>query len=110
MTDASSYPHAAQAAGESLPAYLSGRFHLVSTGIGDAGNMTVNAQQVLRRADVVFGISRLLERFADLLRGKELHDAGHGLFMELIRKDIPAEKVAATLPVSAAALASKVAP
>ncbi|MBB3139356.1 SAM-dependent methyltransferase [Halomonas organivorans] len=92
MTDANSHPRAAQAVGESLPAYLSGRFHLVSTGIGDAGNITVNAQEVLRRADVVFGTSRLLVTFADLLGGKELHDAGHGLFMDLIRKDTPAEK------------------
>lgn len=60
MTDASSHPLAAQAVGEPLPAYLSGRFHLVSTGIGDVGNITVNVQEVLRLADVVCGISRLL--------------------------------------------------
>lgn len=78
--------------GKRLPSYHSGQFHLVSTGIGDAGNITVNAQEVLRRADVVFGIPRLQETFADLLEGKELHEAGHGLFMDLIRKDIPAEK------------------
>lgn len=91
MTDTSSHPLATQAVGEPLPAYLSGQFHLVSTGIGDAGNITVNAQEVLRRADVVFGTSRLLETFADLLKGKTLHDAGHGLFMDLVRRDTPAE-------------------
>lgn len=92
MTDTSSHSIVHRAAGEPLPAHLSGRFHLVSTGIGDAGNITVNAQEVLRRADVVFGTSRLLEAFADLFRGKELHDAGHGLFMDLIRKDTPVEQ------------------
>lgn len=78
--------------GKRLPGYHGGQLHLVSTGIGDAGNITVNAQEVLRRADVVFGIPRLLETFADLLKGKECHDAGHGLFTDLIRKDTPVEK------------------
>ncbi|MFJ5483603.1 SAM-dependent methyltransferase [Pectobacterium actinidiae] len=78
--------------GKRLPNYHSGQFHLVSTGIGDPGNITVNAQVILRRADVVFGIPRLQESFADLLQGKELHEPGHGLFMDLIRRDTPAEK------------------
>lgn len=81
--------------GKRLPNYHSGQLHLVSTGIGDAGNITVNAQEILRRADVVFGIPRLLETFADLLNGKELHEAGHGLFTDLIRKDTPVEKACA---------------
>lgn len=76
--------------GQRLPGYHGGQLHLVSTGIGDAGNITVNAQEVLRRADVVFGIPRLLETFAELLQGKALHEARHGLFMDLIRKDTPA--------------------
>ncbi len=92
MTDAHSHPHVIQTVGAPLPSYRSSRFHLVSTGIGDAGNITVNAQEILRSTDIVFGTSSLLEKFADLLKGKELHDAGHGLFMDLIRRDYPAEK------------------
>ncbi|MBY6034370.1 hypothetical protein KUV59_14405 [Marinobacter daepoensis] len=57
MTDANSHPLATQTVGAPLPSYLGGQFHLVSTGIGDAGNITVNAQEILRRADVVFGTS-----------------------------------------------------
>lgn len=78
--------------GNRLPSYHSGQLHLVSVGIGDAGNITVNAQDILRRAHVVFGIPRLLATFADLLESKERHEAGHGLFMDLIRRDTPAEK------------------
>lgn len=89
MTDASSPPHAAQAVGEPLPAYLSGRFHLVSTGIGDAGNMTVNAEvrQIVRRAARraalracvrVAGIFPLLMRCRNVLSLPSLEHRGVG--------------------------------
>lgn len=71
------------------------KLYLVSVGIGDPDSITVRAQKVLRRADVVFGIPRLLEAFSDLLSGKETHKAGHGLFTPLARRDTPEEEVEA---------------
>ncbi|QKY04203.1 tetrapyrrole methylase [Janthinobacterium lividum] len=67
--------------------------YLVSAGIGDPDSITVKAQKTLRGVDIVFGIPRLLEAFADLLDGKELHKAGHGLFSPLARRDTPEEEV-----------------
>lgn len=61
--------------------------YIVSAGIGDPDSITVRAQRVLREADVIFGIPRLLEAFADILAGKPQHRAGHGLFTPLARRD-----------------------
>lgn len=69
--------------------------YLVSAGIGDPDSITVKAQKILRGVDIVFGIPRLLEAFAELLSGKESHPAGHGLFSPLARRDTPEEEVEA---------------
>jgi len=61
----------------------SGALYLVSIGIGDPDNITVRAQKTLSQADVVFGMKHLRERYAELLQGKEFHEAGHGLFREM---------------------------
>lgn len=63
----------AHAAGE-------GRLYLVGLGVGDRDNMTVRAQKTLAEADVVFAMKGIRKNYADLLAGKELHEAGHGLF------------------------------
>ncbi len=64
-----------------------GRLFLVSTGIGDPENITVRAQTIIAAADVVLGFQSQLEKFADLVRDKELHDPGHGLFTTWGRQD-----------------------
>lgn len=57
-----------------------GRLFLVSVGIGDPDNITVRAQKTLREADVIIAFQSLLEKFSELVDGKELHDPNHGLF------------------------------
>ncbi len=57
-----------------------GHLYLVSAGVGDPDNITVRAQKTIAEADIVFGMERMLERYADLLQGKETYEAGHGLF------------------------------
>lgn len=57
-----------------------GYLYLVSAGIGDPDNITIRAQKMLERADIIFAMQGTANQFADLLKGKELHEAGHGLF------------------------------
>lgn len=59
-----------------------GQLYLVGLGSGDRDNMTLRAQKVLAQAEVVFAMRHLFEEYADLLQGKELHEAGHGLYVK----------------------------
>lgn len=68
---------------------MSGAFYLVSAGIGDADNITVRALNILKRADLVFAMDFLAERFADVLKNKEVHPAGHCYFQDAPRNDAP---------------------
>ncbi len=72
-----------------------GGLYLVSVGIGDPDNMTVKARKLLERADIVFGMKRVREQLPELLQGKEVHEAGHGLFGPMARRDKPAAEVEA---------------
>ena len=62
------------------------RLLLISIGIGDPDNMTVRAQRALAGAEVVFCMPGVGQRIQALLEGKEVHDAGHGLFTPLARR------------------------
>jgi precorrin-4/cobalt-precorrin-4 C11-methyltransferase len=57
-----------------------GRLYLVGLGTGDRDNMTVRAQKTIAAADVVFAMKHVFKQYADMLQGKELHDAGHALY------------------------------
>jgi len=62
-----------------------GHLYLVGLGVGDRGNMTIRAKKVIEEADVFFAMKGLREDYADLLTGKEVHEAGHGLFASFAR-------------------------
>ncbi|MBK1701649.1 SAM-dependent methyltransferase [Thiococcus pfennigii] len=72
-----------------------GQLYLVSLGIGDPDNITVRAQKTIAGADIVLGMERLREQYGELLRGKDLHEAGHGLFRPLGRRARDGETIAA---------------
>lgn len=57
-----------------------GGLYLVSTGVGDPDNMTVRAQKIISRAAIIFARQGASERMPELLKGKEIYDAGHGMF------------------------------
>lgn len=57
-----------------------GGLYLVSTGVGDPDNMTVRAHKIISKAAIVFARKGASERMPELLAGKEIHDAGHGMF------------------------------
>lgn len=59
-----------------------GHLFLVSEGAGDLDNMTIRAHKVITKADIVFTMhpEGAEKRFGDLLKGKKLYSAGHGLF------------------------------
>ncbi len=57
-----------------------GQLYLVSAGIGDPDNMTIRAHRIIKSADIVLAMDLVSKPLADLLDGKELHNAGHGLF------------------------------
>jgi len=59
-----------------------GHLFLVSAGTGDLDNMTIRAHKVLTKADIVFTMhpEGAEKRYGDLLKGKKLYSAGHGLF------------------------------
>lgn len=58
----------------------SGKFYLVGLGTGDVGNMTLRARDTIAAADVIFIMQGQRQRYAQFLEGKEVYDAGHGLF------------------------------
>jgi precorrin-4 methylase len=57
-----------------------GALYLVSAGIGDIDNMTVRAQKTIATSDIVLTMNFIRDQLGDLLDGKEIHNAGHGLF------------------------------
>ncbi|MBG0776338.1 MAG: tetrapyrrole methylase [Desulfovibrionaceae bacterium] len=63
-----------------------GRLYLVGLGVGDRDNMTLRAQKIVAKADVVFAMKRMLKDYAEMLEGKDLYDAGHGLFASFGRR------------------------
>lgn len=65
---------------------IQGKLLLVSTGIGEPDNITLRAQKAIQQADIIVGMQGQRERVAHLIEGKEILDAGHGLFTELARR------------------------
>ncbi|MGD9161299.1 MAG: SAM-dependent methyltransferase [Desulfobacteraceae bacterium] len=55
-------------------------FYLVSVGNGDPDNITLRAVNTIQRSDIIFCSRKILNRFPDLLNGKEIHDPGFGIF------------------------------
>jgi len=72
-----------------------GRLYLVSTGVGDLDNLTLRAYEVIKKADVVFCSKWSCERMKDLIKGKEVYDAGFGIFHLFYRKEkeIPSSEI-----------------
>ncbi len=68
-----------------------GKLYLVGLGTGDADNMTIRARDTIARADIIFAMQGVRDEFAELFKGKEIHDAGHGLFGRMPHKDKPAD-------------------
>lgn len=66
---------------ETAAAAAKGRLYLVGLGSGDLDNMTIRAQKTIAGADIVFAMQYVFKKYGELLKGKELHQAGHGLFM-----------------------------
>ncbi|QER42222.1 tetrapyrrole methylase [Thermodesulfobacterium sp. TA1] len=64
-----------------------GRLYLVSTGVGDLDNLTLRAYEVIQKADIVFCSKWSCERMKDLIKGKEVYDAGFGIFHLFYRKE-----------------------
>jgi len=56
------------------------KFYLVSVGIGDPDNITLRAINVIKDSDIVFCDNSIREKFAVILRDKEIHKAGFGIF------------------------------
>ncbi|WP_028318898.1 SAM-dependent methyltransferase [Desulfobulbus elongatus] len=69
-----------------------GKVYLVGLGTGDMGNMTIRARDTIAEADIIFAMQGVREAYATLLTGKEVHDAGHGLFGMMHRAEKQAEK------------------
>ena len=63
-----------------------GNLYLVSTGIGDRDNLTLRAYDVIKKADLIFCSKWTCEKVKDLIKGKEVHDAGFGIFHLFYRK------------------------
>lgn len=68
-----------------------GRLSLVSLGVGDPDHITLRALERIREADYILGLPHLVENYAELLDGKQLVDAGHGLFSSLGQEGKSAE-------------------
>lgn len=64
-----------------------GKLYLVSAGIGDPDNMTLRAHKIVTNADIVLAMKFIREQYAALLEGKDVYDAGHGLFTNLEEGD-----------------------
>lgn len=56
------------------------KLYLVSTGIGDYENITIRALKVIEKADVVFCGSHTKEKLKEILKDKEIHDIGFGIY------------------------------
>lgn len=71
---------------DSSSLYASG-LYLVSTGVGDVDNLTLRAYEVIKKADIIFCSKWTCERMKDLIKGKEIYDAGFGIFHLFYKKD-----------------------
>jgi precorrin-4/cobalt-precorrin-4 C11-methyltransferase len=71
-----------------------GKFYLVSTGIGDADNMTLRAHKTIAAADVIIGLPFLRTNLGDLIDGKQQEESYHGLFTPLALRHGDAAEVA----------------
>ena len=71
------------------------QLYLISMGIGDPDNITLRALKTVEKADVIFASTQLQEKFAALLKNKELHNSGHGLFTSLARRKASEDEVVA---------------
>lgn len=56
------------------------RLYLVSTGNGDPENITLKAVDTIKASEVIFCRDKTVDKFPDLLEGKEIHDPGFGIF------------------------------
>lgn len=56
-----------------------GKLYLVSVGVGDIDNITLKAYKVIKEADVIFCSRWTCERVKELIKGKEIYDAGFGV-------------------------------
>ena len=57
-----------------------GKLYLVGLGVGDMDNMTIRARNTIAEADIIFAMKGVRKRYAPLFEGKEVYEAGHGLF------------------------------
>ncbi|NDY71103.1 tetrapyrrole methylase [Desulfobacter hydrogenophilus] len=57
-----------------------GSLKLISLGTGDADNMTIRARQAVTNADIIFTMGGRIDYYGDLLKGKEIYNAGHKLY------------------------------
>lgn len=63
------------------------KLYLVSTGVGDLDNLTLRAYEIIKKADVVLCSKWTCERMKEVIKGKEIHDAGFGIFHVFYRKE-----------------------
>lgn len=84
----------------------SGHFYLVSVGIGDPDNMTIRARKIIEAADIVFAMKFIRTQLAFLLEGKEVHDAGHGLFSKMTKNTAMIEEEKRIPPIIRSAVAA----
>jgi precorrin-4 methylase len=74
------------------PATDQGRLYLVGLGSGDHDNITLRALKTINSADLIFATKWDRGQYADLLKGKQCHDAGHGLYRRNIPRFHPTEE------------------
>jgi precorrin-4 methylase len=64
-----------------------GKLSLVSSGTGDLDNMTIKAYNTIKEADIVFTMGGKAGKFEELVKGKPIYDAGHGMFRQKSKDD-----------------------
>ncbi len=64
-----------------------GKLSLVSSGTGDLDNMTIKAYNTIKEADIVFTMGGKAGKFEELVKGKPIYDAGHGMFRQKSKED-----------------------
>lgn len=70
-----------------------GSLYIVGTGVGDVDNITIKASEIIKKADVIFAMSFVQERLSELIKGKEIYDAGHGCFTKVSESSKQEEKI-----------------